>query len=368
MCGSENAFIAEAFNKNWIAPIGSNIDRFEDLISDYIEEGVQVTALNSGTAAIHTALILLGISPGDEVICQSLTFAASANPIIYLGATPIFVDSERDTWNLSPQLLERAIKNRIALGKKPKAIIAVHLYGMPYKVNEIRNIADKYGIPIIEDCAEAFGSSCHGVRCGSFGDLGVLSFNGNKIITTSAGGALITKSLELKNRVLYLTTQARDNAPHYQHSEIGYNYRMSNILAGIGRGQMAVLDDRIKSRRSNFEYYKGKLGNNQEFEFLNEPKGYFSNRWLSCILTRSLEAREEVRNNLIEDNIECRPIWKPLHLQPIFEKYPSYTDGTAEDLFERGLCLPSGSNLDKKDLDRIIYIISPKTVKAVKFA
>ena len=357
MCGSEQNYIAQAFNNNWIAPVGNNIDVFENALGKFINQGVHVTALNSGTAAIHLALVILGVSKGDEVICQTLTFAASANPIRYLGATPIFVDSESDTWNISPLLLERAIKRRIKLGKKPKAIIAVHLYGMPYKVTEIRKIADRYGIPIIEDSAEALGSTYKGVQCSSFGDLGVISFNGNKIITTSAGGALVTKKLDIKEKAIYLSTQARDNAPYYQHSEIGYNYRMSNILAGIGRGQMEVLDSRIEARRNIYDYYNNKLERFPNIEFLNEPKGHFSNRWLSCILTPSYEIREEIRLTLEANNIESRPLWKPLHLQPIFIKCPNYIDGTAEDIYNRGLCLPSGSNLEEADQERVIAVI-----------
>jgi len=290
-------------------------------------------------------------------LCQSLTFSASANPILYLGATPIFVDSERDTWNMSPELLEQAIVERSALGKKPKAIVAVHLYGMPYNVDSIHKIAQKYDIPIVEDSAEALGSSYKGLKCGTFGTIGILSFNGNKIITTSGGGALLTKNPEIKKKAVFLATQARDDAPHYQHSSIGYNYRMSNVLAGIGRGQMEVLDDRVAARRANYEYYVSKLGQLRQLEFLKEPEGYFSNRWLTCILTPSLEIREKIRMVLMEDDIEARPLWKPMHLQPIFEKYASYTDGTSENLFERGLCLPSGSNLNRSDLDRIIALI-----------
>lgn len=368
MDGSEQEYIACAFQNNWIAPVGPNIGAFEELIEKFLNANVNVTALNSGTAALHLALLLLGVAQGDEVLCQSLTFAASANPVLYLGAIPIFVDSERDTWNLSPHLLEKAIKNRIATGKKPKAIVAVHLYGMPYKVDEIRAIADKYEIPIVEDSAEALGSEYNGIKCGNFGDIGIFSFNGNKIITTSAGGALITKSDKLKQKAIYFATQARENTPHYQHSDVGYNYRMSNILAGIGRGQMAVLENRIKARRSNFEFYKNRLGNNPNIEFLKEPRGFYSNRWLTCILTKSLEQREQIRLGLIDENIECRPLWKPLHLQPIFEKHLSFTDGAAEDIYDRGLCLPSGSNLCKGDLERIIAVISSKTKNALKYA
>ena len=316
--------------------------------------------MSSGTAAIHLALELLGVSRGDEVICQSFTFSASANPIMYLGATPVFVDSEKDTWNISPELLKQAIESRIANGKKPKAIVAVHLYGMPYKIAEIKEISEYYDIPVVEDSAEALGSSYNGVNCGSFGAIGILSFNGNKIITTSGGGALVSKNEDYKKRAVFLATQARDEAPHYQHSAVGYNYRMSNILAGIGRGQMEVLQDRVNARRFVYQTYFDQLSHLKEIEFLQEPTGYYSNRWLTCILTPSFETREEIRNVLLEHNIESRPLWKPMHLQPVFEKYINFSNGTSEDLFNRGLCLPSGSNLNIEDVNYIIALI--KTV------
>jgi dTDP-4-amino-4,6-dideoxygalactose transaminase len=368
MCGTEQKYIQEAFDNNWIAPIGNNIDVFEDLIRNFLKEDVNVTALNSGTSAIHLGLKLLGVGKGDEVICQSLTFIASASPIIYLGATPIFVDSEKETWNLSPELLEKAIKHRMALGKKPKAIVAVHLYGMPYKVDEIRKIADKFDIPILEDSAEALGSKYNEVNCGSLGELGIISFNGNKIITTSAGGALISKKLETKNKAIYLATQARDDTPYFQHSEIGYNYRMSNILAGIGRGQMEVLKERIEAKRYIYDFYKNKLEIFPDIEFLKEPEGHYSNRWLTCVLISSLERREEIRLKLKEENIESRPLWKPLHLQPIFNEFPSFVDGTAENIYERGLCLPSGSNLSETDLKRVISVFYKTFTKILKTA
>lgn len=360
MGGREQEYVQQAFDTNWVAPLGPNVDHFEKAITDYVEDEVYVAALSSGTAAIHLALELLGVSKGDEVICQSFTFSASANPIMYLGATPIFVDSERDTWNLAPELLEKAILSRIVLGKKPKAIIAVHLYGMPYKIKEISKIADSYSIPIIEDSAEALGSMYKDRKCGSFGKIGIFSFNGNKIITTSGGGALITKNENYKKRAVFLATQARDDAPHYQHSSVGYNYRMSNVLAGIGRGQMEVLQDRVTARRANYEFYRAHLNDLPEIEFLEEPEGYFCNRWLTCILTPSYEIREKIRLALLEDDIESRPLWKPMHLQPIFKDFPNYCDGTSEDLFERGLCLPSGSNLLKDDLERIVALILTK--------
>lgn len=363
MGSNEQLYVDEAFKTNWIAPLGPNVNLFEKSIQAYINNDVHVAALSAGTAAIHLALEILGVSYGDEVICQSLTFSASANPIMYLGAHPIFVDSERDTWNISPQLLEVAIKDRIAKGKKPKAIIAVHLYGMPYMINEIQAIADAYEIPIVEDSAEALGSLYNGIKCGSFGDIGILSFNGNKIITTSGGGALVTKNEAYKNKAIFLATQARDDAPHYQHSHVGYNYRMSNVLAGIGRGQMEVLDDRVAARRANFEFYKASLGHLEEIEFLNEPESYFSNRWLSCILTDSYEMRERIRYALLADDVESRPLWKPMHMQPIFKSAPNYSDGTSEDLFERGLCLPSGSNLTNEDLERVVTLILKEVTK-----
>ncbi|QLG46712.1 DegT/DnrJ/EryC1/StrS family aminotransferase [Costertonia aggregata] len=353
----EQKFVQEAFDTNWIAPLGPNVNNFENAIATYIDNDVNVAALSSGTAAIHLALELLDVSHGDEVLCQSFTFSASANPILYLGAVPIFIDSEKDTWNISPVLLEKAILDRMANGSKPKAIVAVHLYGMPYKVDEIKNVADKYSIPVVEDSAEALGSTYKNIKCSSFGDIGILSFNGNKIITTSGGGALVTKDKKIKDKAVFLATQARDDAPHYQHSSVGYNYRMSNVLAGIGCGQMQVLDDRVSSRRANHEFYKKALKNHNEVEFLEEPEGFFSNRWLTCILLPSYDQREKLRLSLLADNIESRPLWKPMHLQPIFEKYPSFLDGTSKDLFERGLCLPSGSNLTEQDLERIVLIL-----------
>lgn len=357
MGDNEEFYVKEAFNSNWIAPLGPNVQAFENAIEEFLDNKTHAACLSSGTAAIHLGLQLLGVGPGDEVLCQSFTFAASANPITYLGATPIFIDSETETWNVCPELLEKAIRERISEGKKPKAIVAVHLYGMPYKVDEIHTISNKYEIPIIEDSAEALGSSYKDTKCGSFGDIGVLSFNGNKIITTSGGGALLCKYQSTKEKAVFLATQARDNAPHYQHSQIGYNYRMSNVLAGIGRGQMEVLEDRVAARRDNFYYYKKQLSHVPGISFLEEPKGAFSNRWLTCILTPSFEAREKIREFLAAENIESRPLWKPMHLQPVFEKTLSYVNGVSEDLFNKGLCLPSGSSLEKEDLERICEII-----------
>ncbi|TXN36313.1 pyridoxal phosphate-dependent aminotransferase [Flagellimonas hymeniacidonis] len=357
MGGTELNYVNDAFKSNWIAPLGPNVNHFETAIEEFVGEDIHVACLSSGTAAIHLALELLDVKRNDEVLCQSFTFSASANPITYLGANPIFIDSEADTWNLSPELLEEAILDRMRLGKKPKAIIAVHLYGMPYKVNEVSAISKKYGIPIVEDSAEALGSSYKGIQCGSFGDIGILSFNGNKIITTSGGGALLSKNQNIKEKAIFKATQARDCAPHYEHSQIGYNYRMSNVLAGIGRGQMEVLNDRINARRENFLYYNHHLSDFHELSFLNELDESHSNRWLTCILTQSFETREEIRLALQNHNIESRPLWKPMHSQPIFENCSAYKNGVSEELFEKGLCLPSGSNLDRNDLDRICEII-----------
>lgn len=354
MGGDEQGFVKEAFDSNWIAPLGPNVTGFENDIKDFLDCDIHVGALSSGTGAIHLGLKILGVGAGDEVICQSFTFSASANPIAYLGAIPIFIDSESKTWNMSPVLLEKAIKDRIKKHKKPKAIVAVHLYGMPYDVDAIQKVAAKYDIPVLEDSAEALGSKFNGQKCGSFGDIGVLSFNGNKIITTSGGGALIAKKKVFVDKAIHMATQARDNAPHYQHSEIGYNYRLSNILAGIGRGQMIVLQERVDARRANHDFYEKHLGTMKNISFLKEPDGYFSNRWLTCILTPSHDIREKIRLTLLEENIESRPLWKPMHLQPVFKDNLHFSDGTSSDLFDRGLCLPSGSNLIQSDLERVV--------------
>ncbi|WP_228237515.1 DegT/DnrJ/EryC1/StrS family aminotransferase [Allomuricauda sp. M10] len=354
---NEEAYVKEAFDSNWIAPLGPNVQYFESAIENFIGNDVHVACLSSGTAAIHLGLQLLGVGHGDEVICQSFTFAATVNPITYLGASPILIDSERETWNLSPSLVEKAIKERLAVGKKPKAIVAVHLYGMPYQIEEIHSIARKYEIPVLEDSAEALGSSYKGIRCGGFGDIGVLSFNGNKIITTSGGGAILCRYQSTKEKAVFLATQARDNAPHYQHSHIGYNYRMSNVLAGIGRGQMEVLEERVNARRSNFQYYKEQLSSISGISFLEEPDGIYSNRWLTCVLTPSFKIRETLRQALENENIESRPLWKPMHLQPVFDKTIAYVNGVSEELFQKGLCLPSGSSLQEDDLERICNIV-----------
>ena len=358
MGGSEQQFVKEAFDTNWVAPLGPNVTGLELDLESYLSNQSSVGALSSGTAAIHLGLILLKVTAGDTVICQSMTFSASANPILYLGATPIFIDSESDTWNLCPIALEQAIVDQIAKGKKPKAIIAVHLYGVPYKIDEIRTVADKFSIPILEDSAEALGSSFKGQKCGTFGDIGVLSFNGNKIITTSGGGAIVTSTAALKEKAIFFATQSRDDAPHYQHSEIGYNYRMSNICAGIGRGQMEVLDNHVALRRAMHDFYVEVFKDVAGVTVFTVPnEDYFANYWLSAILidpaiTAGM-TRQTMRLALDAENIESRPLWKPMHLQPIFEKYPYYGDKIAETLFENGLCLPSGSNLTDDDRSRL---------------
>ncbi len=359
MGGNEQKFVQEAFDTNWVAPLGPNVSGLENDLEKFLEQNRFVAALSSGTAALHLALILAGVKAGDEVICQSMTFSASANPILYLGATPVFIDSEKDTWNLCPIALENAILDRIAKGKKPKAIIGVHLYGMPFKVEEIMAISIKYDIPLIEDSAEALGSTYKGQKCGTFGTFGVLSFNGNKIITTSGGGALVCKNSSDKERAVFFATQSRDNAPHYQHSEIGYNYRMSNICAGIGRGQMEVLDLRIAQRRDMHFFYQELFKDNTAVTLFHESSDdFYSNHWLSAIVLESYEKREELRLALEASNIESRPLWKPMHLQPIFKMYPYYGSNVAESLFEKGLCLPSGSNLTNEDKKRIAQVVT----------
>lgn len=362
MGGGEQKYIKEAFDANWIAPLGANVNGFESDLKTYLDKDIEVAALSAGTAAIHLALILAGVERDDEVICQSMTFSASANPIAYLGANPIFVDSEKDTWNICPNALEDAIKNRLSKGKKPKAIVAVHLYGMPYKHDEIKSISEKYDIPIIEDSAEALGSEYKGQKCGTLGDFGILSFNGNKIITTSGGGALITKNKKLKEKAVFLATQARDDAPHYQHSHIGYNYRLSNVTAGIGRGQMEVLQDRVKKRREINEFYSKIFNNFDEVCLLKEPSDiYYSNFWLSSIMfkgEKSFENREKLRINFDNKHfIESRPLWKPMHLQPVFKDALYFGGNVSEELFKSGLCLPSGSNLTENELERIKFAL-----------
>jgi len=365
MGGTERNYVTEAFDTNWIAPLGPNVTGFETSLENYLGNNSHIAALSSGTAALHLALIMLGVERGDEVICQSMTFSASANPIVYQGATPIFVDSESETWNICPNHLEEAIKDRILKGKKPKAIVAVHLYGMPYKVDEIKAISEKYEIPIIEDAAEALGSTYKNQKCGTFGDISILSFNGNKIITTSGGGALVTKNEKIKDKAIFLATQARDDAPYYQHSQIGYNYRLSNVCAGIGRGQMEVLDVHIGLRRDMNQFYKNIFKAEEGVTVFMEPsEEYTSNHWLSCITVDSTKTdltSEKIRLELQKDNIEARPLWKPMHLQPIFKNVPFYGGSVSEKLFTNGLCLPSGSNLNDEEKDRIIEILTKLT-------
>lgn len=361
MGGREQDFIKEAFDTNWVVPLGPNVDGFESDLSHYLGDR-HIVALSAGTAAIHLGLVLLGVQTGDEVICQSFTFAATANPITYLGAKPIFVDSETDTWNMDPILLEEAIKDRLLeTGKLPKVIIPVHLYGMPAKMNEIMKIANQYGIPVLEDAAEALGSELHGSRCGTFGELGVLSFNGNKMIATSGGGALVCRTEEEAKRTMFFATQARDAAPHYQHSHIGYNYRMSNICAGIGRGQMFILDDHIARRREIHNLYTTLLKEVPGVTVMQNPSDdYNSNFWLTCILVEPQIAgktREDIRLKMEANNIETRPLWKPMHLQPVFADAPAYVNGVSEHLFDIGLCLPSGPTLTDEDIKRVVDII-----------
>ena len=372
MSGREQEFIQEAFDTNWVVPLGPNVNAFEQSLRDFLiengelkieNEGMRVVALSAGTAALHLGLILLGVEEGDEVICQSFTFSASANPIVYQGATPVFVDSEKDTLNMDPVLLEEAIKDRLEkTGRLPKAIIPVHLYGMPVKMDEVMEVANRYGIPVLEDAAEALGSEYKGQKCGTFGEYGVLSFNGNKMITTSGGGALICPSEEKAKRALFYATQAREQAPHYQHEKIGYNYRMSNICAGIGRGQMFVLDEHVARRREIHDLYVKLLAGVKGVKVMCQPEGedFNSNYWLTCITVDPEEAgftREDVRLALDEDNIESRPLWKPMHLQPVFKEAPFYGNGTSERLFEIGLCLPSGPMLTDQDIERVAKVI-----------
>jgi dTDP-4-amino-4,6-dideoxygalactose transaminase len=361
MGGKEIAFIQEAFDTNWVSPAGPNVDAFEKELATY--NGIDhCAALSSGTAAIHLALLILGVERGDEVLCSSFTFSGSCNPIAYCGATPVFVDSELDTWNIDPQLLEEAVLDRMKRGKKPKALVLVHLYGMPAKLTEIMAVAKKYNIPIVEDAAEALGSTYGGQKAGTFGDIGIYSFNGNKIITTSGGGALVSKNESWVKKARFLATQARDSAPHYQHSSIGYNYRLSNVCAGIGRGQLKVIDDRVSQRRANFDFYQKELARLPGVVFQPEAEGNYSNRWLTCLTIDPVKSngvtREKVRVALEEDNIESRPLWKPMHLQPVFIGAPFYGASVSEKLFDIGLCLPSGSNMFLQDLQRVVAIIN----------
>jgi len=362
MGGTERDFVTQAFDTNWVAPLGPNVNGFESDLELYQGNDTHVAALSSGTAAIHLALIQAGVGPGDEVICQSFTFCGTTNPVLYLGAIPIMVDSESTSWNMCPEALIQAVEDRIQLGKKPKAILAVHLYGMPYKVDEIHAFAKAHSIPVIEDSAEALGSTYKGRKCGTFGEYGILSFNGNKIITTSGGGAMVCPSKEIKDKTVFLATQARDNAPHYQHSEVGYNYRLSNISAGIGRGQMQVLDKHIALRRGMNQFYQELFEPIEGITVQKEANDeVFSNHWLSAIMVDPSKTggitREDLRLAFEAENIESRPLWKPMHLQPLYKDYPFYGSGVCEQLFENGLCLPSGSNLTNKDRDRIATVV-----------
>ncbi len=365
MGGREQEFIKEAFDTNWVVPLGPNVNAFEQELAAYVGQDRHVVALSAGTAAIHLGLVQLGVKAGDEVICQSFTFAASANPVTYLGATPVFVDSEKDTWNMAPEFLEKAILDRKEkTGKFPKAIIPVHLYGMPAKLDEIRTIAQKYGIPLLEDAAEALGSEYKGRKCGTFGEFGALSFNGNKIITTSGGGALICRTEEEAKQTMFYATQARENRPYYHHEHVGYNYRMSNICAGIGRGQMLVLQKHVERRRAIHQLYTELLEGIAGIEVKQAPHQDFnSNYWLTCITVDPTLAgvrADEIRIYLEQENIESRLLWKPMHLQPVFSENPFYGDGTAETIFNQGLCLPSGSMLEDKDIHMVVSKIKEK--------
>lgn len=362
MGGNEQKYIQEAFDTNWVVPLGPNVNAFEEDLARYIGNNKHVTALSAGTAAVHLALVQLGVTVGDEVICQSFTFAASCNPILYQGATPILVDSEEDTWNLSPDFLEEAILDRKKeTGKYPKAIIAVHLYGMPAKLDEIMAIAQKYDIPVVEDAAEALGSTYKGKKCGAFGEFGILSFNGNKIITTSGGGALICSTEEEKKEAMFYATQARENKEYYYHEKVGYNYRLSNICAGIGRGQMEVLPDRVIRRREIHSLYRELLKGVKGITLKEAPNSdFYSNYWLSCVSVDSNitgKTASDIMHDLADENIESRLLWRPMHMQPLYASVPFYGDHTSDRIFESGLCLPSGSILTNEDIHRVVEVI-----------
>lgn len=374
--GEEQKYVQEAFDTNWIAPLGPNVFAFENDLENWISDSLlsrkSVVALSSGTAAIHLALVASGVEKGDEVICQSFTFCASANPITYIGAKPVFVDSESDSWNMDPSLLEYAIKDRISkTGRKPKAIIVVHLFGMPAKMEELVSVSKRYEIPLIEDAAEALGSKYKGQQCGTFGDFGVYSFNGNKMITTSGGGALVCNDEEVKRRIVYLATQAREPRPYYHHLEIGYNYRLSNVCAGIGRGQMTVLQKHIDHHKHIADLYKKAFSQVDNVEYHDNPSGSFdSNFWLSTILVNGFDEEicvnrepspcdfiERMRAEMDDKGVETRPLWKPMHLQPVYEEAPKYTNGVSENLFKKGLCLPSGPCVSDSDVEYVIGVI-----------
>jgi len=358
MGDNELEFVKEAFDTNWIAPVGPHVDLFEKEFCELTGSKYAV-ALSSGSAAIHLALILLGIGRGDEVICSTFTFAASANPVVYQSATPVFVDSEVSTWNMDTEYLQKAIQDRIRKGKTPKAVILVHLYGQSADIDPILTLCDEYDIHLIEDAAESVGAYYKGKHTGILGKFGIFSFSGNKIITTSSGGMLVSDDEDLIQKAKFLSMQARDPAPHYQHSQIGYNYRLSNVLAGIGRGQLRVLEDHVNARRANFDYYEKELGDLPGIEFMPEAEFGRSNRWLTCLTidpSKSGTTREDVRLALESENIEARPAWKPLHMQPAFKDYPFYGSGISEEIFDKGLCIPSGSNLNKEDLGRVVNV------------
>lgn len=367
LAGNENKYAQDAIESTWITPLGPYVTRFEGMLSEYLGKG-DVVALSAGTAAIHVALALLGVGKGDEVVCQSMTFAASANPIMYLGATPVFVDSEATTWNMDPELLRQAIEDRIKVtSRKPKAIVVVHLYGMPARMDEIMSIAREYNIPVVEDAAEAIGSEYNGKKCGTIGDFGILSFNGNKMITTSGGGALICPGDESAKRALFLATQARENRPYYYHETIGYNYRLSNVSAAIGCAQMEVLNERVERRRAIHDIYAEMLGNNPHISVLSNPdETYKSNFWLSTILLdeSSPVSADELRQQLATHGIETRLLWRPMHMQPIYNDAPAYTTGVSEDLFCRGLCLPSSTTLSDEEITFVAQLINQYTTGA----
>ncbi|MBJ7958969.1 aminotransferase class I/II-fold pyridoxal phosphate-dependent enzyme [Bacillus cereus group sp. N28] len=363
MSGNEQKYIGEAFDMNWIAPLGPNVDAFESELSSHV--GVlDAAAVSSGTSAIHLALRLLDVKDGDAVFCSSLTFIASANPILYLGAKPVFIDSELETWNMSPQALERALRDANEKGILPKAVIVVNLYGQSAKMDEILSLCNEYDIPVIEDAAESLGSSYKGKASGTFGKFGIYSFNGNKIITTSGGGMLVSNDVEALRKARFLATQARDPAPHYQHSEVGYNYRMSNILAGVGRAQLQVLQERVHARRRIFDRYYQELSHIPGIQFMPELEDTYSNRWLTVLTVDEEKTGVPIQallKQLENENIEARPVWKPLHMQPLFEDVMYYPHSESEDvsrkLFETGVCLPSGSGMTEKDQTRVITCI-----------
>ena len=369
MSGSEMDFIREAFDTNWVVPLGPNVDGFESDLERFVGEGKRVVALSSGTAAVHLGMLCLGVGPGDEVICQSFTFAASCNPARYLGATPVFVDSEEKTWNIDPNLLEDAVKDRIRkTGRKPKAIVPVYMYGMPAYIDEVMEVSRLYGIPVLEESAEAFGSEYRGRMTGTFGEYGVMSFNGNKMITTSGGGALVCPDLEAKRRVMFYATQAREDRPYYLHEEIGYNYRMSNVCAGIGRGQMTVARGHIAHHRRLASLYEAAFSGHPVVRFHGEPEDYMrSNFWLSTVtfeggrggssVMEPLPVVTEVMSALAAEGIESRPLWRPMHTQPVYRDAPAYVNGTCERLFRKGLCLPSGPCVDESDARRVVDTI-----------